>query len=228
MNLLTLPREGMIHVWHLDCAAWTARESSLSHDESEQALKYHRPSDRRLFVATRSVLRVLLSRYLNRRAEQLQFDKGVCGKPVLRGENGMHFNVSHSGSHAALAFSQEEVGIDLEKEDDKFNVQELARQFFAEEEKAKLEDQTGVKARQLFYRYWVRKEAYLKAKGVGLQEDLARYSMDFSGKSSGKVDRWIVEDLKEASPGYFAAACGLIDDIPSRIEERWYSEDGAS
>ena len=91
MNLLTLPREGMIHVWHLDCAAWTAQESSLSHEESEQALKYHRPSDRRLFVATRSVLRVLLSRY---RGTSLSSSQGRSSEQVqaarTTGASGLH------------------------------------------------------------------------------------------------------------------------------------------
>lgn len=76
------------------------------------------------------------------------------GKP--RFEDGVKFNLTHSGEYTVVAFSESEVGIDLEKKE-KRNLERL---------KAYL-DIDGDD--DLFYDEWTRREAELKKEGKGIE-----------------------------------------------------------
>jgi 4'-phosphopantetheinyl transferase len=66
------------------------------------------------------------------------------------------------------------VGIDLEKSREDFTADEVVAQFFAPEEVATLSALPAAPRAELFFRYWTRKEAYCKARGCGLSQDVTR------------------------------------------------------
>ncbi len=97
------------------------------------------------------------------------------GKPVFQGDNGLHFNISHSGGYVALAFGKTPLGVDIEcvkRKDLK-----VAKRFFRQEEYDDLAGKTGAEQPDIFCRMWTGKEAVLKASGAGLSVPLDSFSV---------------------------------------------------
>ena len=82
--------------------------------------------------------------------------------------NGIHFNISHSGEYIVCAISTIEVGIDIEEVKD-IPLSDFTELFSSEELKLIFEDPTNYAP---FYTLWTQKEAFLKALGVGLNMPL--------------------------------------------------------
>ena len=93
----------------------------------------------------------------------------VCRKEGLP-EN-VSYNLSHSGNYVMCAYSTRpgaRVGCDLEMLGE-FR-EKTARRFFCQEEYAYiLKEEREEERRNLFYRFWVLKESFLKAVGEGLR-----------------------------------------------------------
>ena len=88
-------------------------------------------------------------------------------RPFIKGAP--DFNISHSGNIAVCAIAGKGyVGIDIEKPVP-LHVEDFRQQFTPEEWDAIRNDPA---APEIFYRYWTRKEAVLKAAGTGLNEAL--------------------------------------------------------
>lgn len=180
---LSLPANH-VHVWRavidVSEAAREELEEVLSTDERERATRYPFTRDRRRFVAARGILRHILARYASLDPADLVFVYNDCGKPALpsgcnrddRAE-GIRFNLSHSEGLALYAVSLErEVGIDLEHAETAGDCTEVAERFLsAREFRMLLELPEGVRS-QAFLAGWTRKEAYLKARGIGLSAGL--------------------------------------------------------
>ena len=118
-----------------------------------------------------TVLKQLLSAYLNCPSDALVFQKGPHGKPELDMENtrNIYFNLSHSGDYIALAFSIDSpVGIDIERLHSVKKKERIASRFFHPEEARHLHSQTDDDAENLFFCYWTMKEAFVKGLGTGL------------------------------------------------------------
>lgn len=85
------------------------------------------------------------------------------GKPVAKN---CFISVSHSGTKCAIARSEKEIGIDIEKIQDR-NFESLAERFFSDNEK---EYYNKNKTPTAFYEIWTRKESYSKITGEGIKE----------------------------------------------------------
>ncbi|MCM1089893.1 MAG: 4'-phosphopantetheinyl transferase superfamily protein [Butyrivibrio sp.] len=98
---------------------------------------------------------------------QAEYCYGEHGKPDFAG-GGLHFNLSHSGQYVCCALAEEEVGIDIQRMRPMKNMR-VAERFFSQGENDLLQECGSEKERQeLFYRIWVRKEAYAKLSGAGI------------------------------------------------------------
>src|SRR5258708_20662575 len=90
----------------------------LCDEEQQRAERFRFEPDRRRYIAARAALRILLGRYVDHPAERLVFSYSAAGKPFLQradGGSGPHFNVSHSGEMALVAFCADGgLGIDVE------------------------------------------------------------------------------------------------------------------
>jgi len=106
------------------------------------------------------------------------------------------------------------VGIDLERIRFDLAVAEIAERFFSRREVAILRTLATDAQRQAFFRYWTRKEAYIKARGEGLSLPLDQFDLSLApGEPNAGLDtqrdpteasRWSVQDLSPG-PGYVAA-----------------------
>src|SRR6185295_11775094 len=151
----------------------------LSADESRRASSFHFERDRRRFAATRGVLRGLLGRYLAVDPSALVFRYGPQGKPALAAPwEGLHFNVSHSGGLALLAFSTDhEIGVDIEQERSVPEMDSIADRHFSPRESAALRRLDNPERARAFFRCWTRKESFIKAVGEGLSYALDAFDV---------------------------------------------------
>lgn len=95
------------------------------------------------------------------------------GRPVWPG-SGLYFNVAHSGALALIVISDlRPVGIDVELRKD-VDLDALAAIVLTAHERQLLEQAPAIARRDEFYRYWVGKEAALKATGRGIADALQR------------------------------------------------------
>jgi 4'-phosphopantetheinyl transferase len=145
---------------------------SLSEDELLRAYRFHFPRDRARFIAARGILREILGRYTRTPPECVRFGYNAYGKPELldaEERERLRFNLSHAGRVALFAVaSGREVGVDVETLRDDLACAELAAEFFS---RGEVEALTALPARartRAFFNCWTRKEAYIKARGMGL------------------------------------------------------------
>jgi 4'-phosphopantetheinyl transferase len=170
------PLNDNVHVWlvELDDAGFDAMvwQERLSGEEQARAARFHFNRDRRRFVAAHIALRDIVAGYLKMTAKTLQFEEGPNGKPKLAAPadlEGIEFNLSHSHERAVLAVNHgNQIGIDIEFAKPDFEFFDIAGHFFTPREVAALRGLPAALQLQAFYKCWTSKEAFLKAKGIGL------------------------------------------------------------
>lgn len=230
--LITPPLEqDTIHVWlaAAERPSWGGRrlEALLSPDERLRAARMGGEEARAAYVAARATLRILLARYvlalegpsgqrmaeITTRAATLRFDYGARGKPSLVEAPEVQFSLAHSGGQLIYAIGRgRSVGVDLEHLSADLN--DLPFGSFTQNEQRRLNILSPERRATLFFRYWVRKEAFLKATGEGLTRPLDSFEVGPTPEEGGELlavrrgdgarEPWMVADL-DLLPGYAAA-----------------------
>lgn len=217
-----------IHVWSaaLDREEKVLRQldSTLSPEEKARADRFHFVNDRNRFVAARGLLRELLGRYLRQAPAGLEFSYGKHGKPFLSGENvssGLSFNLSHSSGMVVYAIARERnLGIDVEHARAESAGEDIAQRYFSAREVSDLRTLLPDARVEGFFLCWTRKEAYLKATGMGLQIPLDSFSVSLLPEKpaqflGGVESRWHMAAFRPAL-GYAAAL--VYDGAPCSIK----------
>ena len=180
--------ESEVVIWRaaLDCEQSVLRrlEATLSPDERSRANRFHFCKDRDHFIAGRGILRSLIGSYLRRDPAEIKFGYGPQGKPDLavdRADPSLTFNLSHKQGLAVYAFARErQLGIDLEAVASSFPGEDIARRFFSPGEVEELLALPPDLRSKGFFLAWTRKEAYIKARGHGLQIPLDSFDVSLT------------------------------------------------
>lgn len=217
-------RENEAHIWRIDFSDWQRREDqfvlTLSSDDLERARRFRLPHDRQRFILRRGLLRVILGGYLEVQPASLRFDYSAYGKPVLYAEHRhslLHFNLSHSHQMALIAVVSDGcVGIDIERVHSDFDHQRIAEQFFSPEEQNQLRSLDAAERPLAFFMCWTRKEAYIKALGMGLSLPLDQFDVSLRPDQPARIlaarnglpgaEEWRLYHLEPAG-NYTAALC---------------------
>lgn len=170
-----------VHIWWADLdVAPSHRErfaASLNVHEHRRAARLRFEIHRRRYIGARGWLRQLLGEYLDVAPSDIAFDYGPLGKPALAAADGLprlQFNASDSQNIGVFAFSWErELGVDVECLPRDVSYAEIAERKFAAPEAAALRAFPPHERERAFLACWTRKEAYGKARGVGI-----RYPLD--------------------------------------------------
>ena len=213
-----------VQLWRVDLNQVAPAEPRwrqiLSPDELVRADRFHFERDRRNYTATRALLRMLLGKYINRAPERIAFVYGEMQKPALdrgRSDPPVHFNVSHSGMKALLAFALgREVGVDVEQIRYNLEHEALAKRFFSPAEQQALAALPSSEQCAGFFRCWTRKEAYIKAHGTGLSLPLNGFDVSLlpgeqnallaTRPDAAEANRWSLCEVW-GGQGYEAALC---------------------
>lgn len=167
-----------IHLWGIElagsqqclerCAGW------LDEVERHRAARFVREDTRQRYVLAHGGLRAVLSRYLGVTPDAVSLDRSATGKPSLtrerRDRSSITFNLSHAHGRALIAVAQaQEVGVDLECIRSELEVVKLSKRYFTCSEHTAIMQAPEEQRAMRFFRYWVAKEALLKAQGIGLR-----------------------------------------------------------
>jgi 4'-phosphopantetheinyl transferase len=171
-----------VHVWAVALAVGPERLAKLldllDDEERRRAARYAHVPSRQQFIVSRAALRTLLGRYLDRAPQEVCFNSGPQGKPMLASPEDVHFNVSHTQGLALIAVTlQGPVGIDVEQSRHCPTYLDMAERFFSPAEAAALRSLPAERSAEAFFHVWTRKEAFLKALGLGLAHGLERFEV---------------------------------------------------
>lgn len=179
--------QSLIELWccctaDVDATALSSPEhtSLLSEVELERATRFREDAHRRAYLTTRFLMRLTLSHYADLSPTKWRFDRNRFGRPTVsrqvKPEISWHseraltdFNLSRSGELVVCAVSHYgQVGVDIEDELRPHDAAEIATSVLAPRELGEWRQFSGSERSRVFLRYWVLKEAYVKALGVGL------------------------------------------------------------
>lgn len=192
----------------------------LDREEQARAGRFRYGRDRTRFIARRGLLRQLLGDYVGCGPAAVAYCSGPYGKPALVGE-GPQFSVSHSHGIALFAVaSAVEVGCDIERFDERIDVEGTAERLFAPGEIRDLQQVPPAQRQQAFFRYWTQKEAYVKGLGTGLSHALDTFDLSGDAGTEDRIPGWTIASLKSVE-GFYAAVAARSNRI--EITFRQYS-----
>jgi 4'-phosphopantetheinyl transferase len=153
----------------------------LPADEQKRADRFIFEKHHRRFVFAHFALRKILSNYINITPENIEFTLLSHGKPEIlktQNPNNIEFNLSHSGETALVGLRTEKtIGVDIEYH----SVRELlgiAQTVFSDAEcQSLLEAHNSTELTMRFFHVWAQKEAFIKAKGMGLSYPLKDFTV---------------------------------------------------
>lgn len=148
----------------------------LDDGELERLARFKFDADRQRFLLGHGLLREVIGQVLNMDPRSIGFQRGRYGKPFLPGTP-LRFNLSDTKDAVAIAITvEEELGVDIETMTRRVDHRSVSQHYFTEEEQAGIAAAADDKRR--FLELWTRKEAVLKASGVGIMDDLRSLRVD--------------------------------------------------
>lgn len=115
------------------------------------------------------LIRIVACENLKTENNTLVFAEKENHKPFLKNYPQFHFNMSHCENIVTVAFSDDFVGVDIEKIRP-VNLK-IAERFFSSEEKLLVKDNLS------FFTLWTKKEAFIKRSGNGLKTPLNSFNV---------------------------------------------------
>jgi 4'-phosphopantetheinyl transferase len=168
-----------------------------------------------MFLLGRAMARSLVGRALGVAPDAWPWREGPRGRPEIdRPTCAVSFNVAHSGGVVVCAVAHEaEVGIDVEDRRRARLDRELVARYCSSAEAADIA-RAGDDWQDRFLRYWTLKEAYLKARGLGIAVHLSDLSFTLGANGDARVDfldslvgsdpNWAF-DLRDLDEAYYVA-----------------------
>jgi 4'-phosphopantetheinyl transferase len=183
-------RPGIVDLWYYfpetinDADLSAAQEALMTPDEFARYRSFHFEPDRRIFVATRALVRTVLSRYAAVAPGQWRFLAGPHGRPRVaypKVKPPIYFNLSNTPGLVVCAVSvaHESIGVDVERIDridHKTEILELADRYFSPSEVRALRALPSFERPRRFFALWTLKESYIKARGLGLAQPLHQFT----------------------------------------------------
>ena len=163
---LDLPLQRITELWNL-----------LPADEKDRAEAVGAPRLRQRYVAAWGQVMQILGCVLNTTPEQVRLRREGLGRPEIAWpRTDLRFSLSHSDGLATLALVHgcHDIGIDVERIRPLAGWKHVAQRHFSPAERSEILRSPANRQHVAFLRIWTRKEAWLKAYGTGIVEDLNR------------------------------------------------------
>ena len=181
-----LPPLGEVHVYHarLDPPEEVVEACAALLAPAERLLVRRRVTEDLVRRATvsRGLLRLALGGALERAGGEILLHLGKHGRPLLRESEDsaqLDFNVSHTGETWIVALTATgPIGIDVEAPRDETDWDALVDRYFSAAEGEQFRSLPGEQRKGAFFRTWVSKEAFLKARGSGLTTPLREFDVE--------------------------------------------------
>lgn len=182
----------------LDMQLIEAYRQLLSEEEQRRAARFLLERDRHRYLVTRALVRTVLSRFTDVAPQCLAFKENRYGKPALcslDSDYGMlSFNLSHCDGMIVLALTQgRQLGVDVENIALRPAPLNIAKRYFAQEEIIDLSVLPVDVQHARFFEWWTLKEAYVKARGMGLSIPLDQFGFRFD--AFDRLQMWMHPDF---------------------------------
>jgi 4'-phosphopantetheinyl transferase len=200
----------------------------LTSSERQRYDRYRADEDRHMFLLGRTMARAIVGRCLAVPPTSWQWREGTHGRPeIAEPPTDLTFNLAHSAGLVVCAVAWgREVGVDVEdlkRPPVEWNV---VTRYCAPREVSEIGAHQAWHDRFLYY--WTLKEAYLKARGVGISVPLAQISfelgtnaecprIEFTGSLAGSDTRWTFRLDQPTDRHLLAVAAATGDDTETRI-----------
>lgn len=187
--LLSLPASDL-HVWMVaqdaitDAETLAAYDALMTPDEREIQRRFVQARHRHEYLVTRALVRCVLSRYVGAAPAAWRFVRNAYGRPYVDWKASgfdaapipLLFNLSNTNGLIVIGVSSRfELGVDVEPLDRHQQILEIAHTVFAEPELTSLHALSPDAKRRRAVDYWTLKEAYIKARGMGLSIPLEQF-----------------------------------------------------
>ncbi|MGD0631819.1 MAG: 4'-phosphopantetheinyl transferase superfamily protein [Terracidiphilus sp.] len=173
----------------LDEDAAQACAQLLSDDEKARWRKFKFEKHRREYLATHALARIALSHHGGAPPETWRFQFNGYGKPSADPGCGLRFNLSNSlGLVVCLIGEGAEVGVDVESRLRAGTIAEVGPRMFSALELAQLASLHQDERPERALRLWTLKEAYIKARGLGLALPLNKFSFLFDSANGIRME----------------------------------------
>jgi 4'-phosphopantetheinyl transferase len=178
--------EDVVDLWYFRYEASQSDEllqayaALLTPDERERHDRFLFAKDRLQFLATRALVRTVLSEYAEVAPADWRFSAGSHGRPYVTSPapNPVRFNLSNTQGLVVCAVTRadHELGVDVEFLERRGELVTIASDFFSPIEVEALRMLPAEAQRERFFAYWTLKESYIKARGLGLAIPLDQFS----------------------------------------------------
>lgn len=216
-----------VHLWLAfydqisDQKLHAAYRKLLSPAEMHQEARFYFDRDKRRYLVTRALLRTTLSRYASIGPKEWTFSTNAYGRPEISNarekELCVSFNFSHTHSLIVLGVTKRSaLGVDVENWKARAASIDIAERYFASREVTELRSALHDQRQRRFFEYWTLKEAYIKARGMGLSIPLDKFSFHYSRNGAvamaidpeldDEPERWRFWQFCPA-PDYLVAIC---------------------
>jgi 4'-phosphopantetheinyl transferase len=186
------------------------------------------------YLVSRALVRMTLSRYADVPEHAWQFETNRYGRPHIsqpRALRHIQFNLSNTPGLVACAVAKDcDIGIDVENITRTLDTDALAPTVFAPAELAVFRSGLSKDRRNRFFSYWTLKEAYIKARGMGLSIPLDAFWFDLRGSSPllrvtdrcrDNPERWRFHQYAPTAEHRLAVAAAAPRGAEPSIHLRW-------
>jgi 4'-phosphopantetheinyl transferase len=221
--------DGEIHLWRAELDAGDEDDlarlgRTLAADERARAASFVLAPDRRRFTVARAALRAVLARYLDVAPAAVALARTAAGRPTLLTPHAglLDFSVSRSAGLALCAVTRgRAIGVDIERIMRGVAQDVTHEGILSATELAALRAVEPAARDRAFFALWTRKEAYAKARGLGLALAFDRFSVSADPAAPAVLaaedddpTRWTLRDV-DAAPGYAGAVA--VAGAPARV-----------
>jgi 4'-phosphopantetheinyl transferase len=185
LHQLVQPAEQQIHLWYLDLGdlGGSLRQALGGESRDGPAGRTTEPMNvHRLRFARRFYLRLLLGAYLGLPGKDVIIDRSNRGKPVLDArehDSALKFSMAKSENRLLIGISaSQHLGVDLEPRRRKARAPlRVAQRYFSPAEFSALQGVPAARLDEAFLRAWACNEAVVKASGLGIANQLCRFTV---------------------------------------------------
>lgn len=229
-----------VHAWHVhsdevaaDATLVKTCLARLSPYESARYARYRLDGDRLMFLVGRAMARALVGRAAGVAPMAWEWREGPHGRPEIGAPaTRVKFNLAHSAGLVVCALANgRDVGVDVE-DFERHPVDRGVVERYCSPAEVRDIVASGDEWHDRFLHYWTLKEAYLKARGLGISVPLSDVSFSLSpaGKTSaeaasvdfldslaGTDNRWFFHLSQPTERHLVAVAASMADAVMPRV-----------
>jgi 4'-phosphopantetheinyl transferase len=158
--------------------------NKLYKEEKKNAKSIKFEKSRKTYILAHFLNHYFLQLHHFNHREKTEYQLTDRGKPYFKNKKNICFNISHSNNIVALAYFNQDLGVDIEHiKNSKTQIELVSKRFFSFNENNQIFDD-----HELFYKFWTKKEAVIKAVGCGITDEITNI------ETSSKVNEVFLED----------------------------------